>query len=439
MELLEVKLGGICNIKSAHLRLGKNITSLVSTNNYGKSNLIRAFSFLLSFIHVAPAIKSKMMSDPFFIPLNKVTAHKNFFAELTFSLELSGELHFVKYSFEFEWRKNSENSNGGKRIVGESLSISPEGNHKKYSSLIIRREVAKYKASQTGRCDKHVNVRDNELLANKLLLEDSLYWYPILEALGGLNMYIERHLDVAPMYIPNFLISKEQEDFNINTVTDVPRMLYELQEKDKPSCMRLLDAFGQLFPDLKMMLYSAKLDKEQSTPPQLPDDVPYSVSEVIYYILVQDKKLNQPINFNMLSDGTKRLFTLLLYAVIAGRSGLRVIAIEEPENSIHPALLQDFLNVLSQLAGNCKILLTSHSPYILQYVRTEDIYIGRPNEYGLADFTRISAKKQKNLMREVRREGCNVGSYIFDLLSGGDSNAELLNSYLEDEEKIEND
>ena len=100
MELLEVKLGGICNIKSAHLRLGKNITSLVSTNNYGKSNLIRAFSFLLSFIHVAPAIKSKMMSDPFFIPLNKVTAHKNFFAELTFSLELSGELHFVKYSFD---------------------------------------------------------------------------------------------------------------------------------------------------------------------------------------------------------------------------------------------------------------------------------------------------------------------------------------------------
>ena len=37
-----------------------------------------------------------MMSNPFFVPLNKVTAHKNFFAELTFSLELSGELHFVK-------------------------------------------------------------------------------------------------------------------------------------------------------------------------------------------------------------------------------------------------------------------------------------------------------------------------------------------------------
>ena len=135
----------------------------------------------------------------------------------------------------------------------------------------------------------------------------------------------------------------------------------------------------------------------------------------------------------MLSDGTKRLFTLLLYAVMANRAELSVIAIEEPENSIHPALLQDFLNILSQLAGNCKILLASHSPYILQYVNTENIYIGRPNQYGLANFSKISAKKQKNLMREVRKEGCDVGSYIFDLLSGSNNDTELLNNYLEDE------
>ena len=433
MELLEIKLGGICNIKSTHLILGKNITSLVSTNNYGKSNLIKAFNFFLSFIHAVPVVKSRMMSDSLFIPLNNMTAHKNFFAELKLLFHLSGEAYFVKYSLEFEWRKNNEKTDSGKRIVGESLSISPIGSHKKYASLIRRRETARYKASQLGRCDKQIKVKDNELVINKLILEDSLYWYPILEILDSLNMYIERHLDVETMYMPNFLIPKWQEEFDINTVNDVPRILYKLQDKDTGEYMRLIDAFSQLFPDLNMTLHTKQLDKEQSDNPKLPDDIPYSVSDRIYYILVRDKNLNQSINFNMLSDGTKRLFTLLLYAVMADRSGLSVIAIEEPENSIHPALLQDFLNILCQLAGSCKILLASHSPYILQYVNTEDIYIGRPNQYGLANFSKISAKKQKNLMREVRKEGCDVGSYIFDLLSASNNDTELLNNYLEDE------
>lgn len=439
MELLEIKVGGICNIKDTHLRLGKNITSLVSTNNYGKSNLIKAIRFLLLFMQATPVVKSRMMSDPLFIPLNKITARQNFFAELKFSLELSGEIQCVKYGFEFEWHKNSDVSSGGKKIVREWLSLSPAGVHQKYSSLIRRNDTARYKASQTGRCDKQVKVRENELVINKLLLEDNLYWYPVLEALSSLNMYIERHLDVESMYYPNFLVPKEQEIFDVSRVNDVPRLLYELQDKYKADCSRLLDAFGQLFPDLRMMLHGAKLDKAQSDNTTLPDEVPYNVSDMIYYIFVQDKNLNQPINFSMLSDGTKRLFTLLLYAVIADRLGLNIIAIEEPENSIHPALLQDFLNVLCQLAGNCKIIIASHSPYILQYVTTENIYVGRPNENGLADFSRISPKKQKALIREINREGCDVGSYIFELLSGGNTNLELLNSYLENEEYVEDE
>ena len=422
MELLEIKVGGIRNIKNTHLRLGKNITSLVSTNNYGKSNVIKAIRFLFLFMQAIPAVKSKMMSDPLFIPLNNITAHQNFFAELKFSLELSGEIQCVKYGFEFEWHKNSNVSNSGKKIVKEWLSLSPAEAYQKYSSLIKRNDTARYKTSQTGRCDKQIKVRENELVINKLLLEDNLYWYPILEALSNLNMYIERHLDVEYMYYPNFLVPKEREVFDISNVSDVPRILYELQSKYKTDYNRLLDAFNQLFPDLKMMLRGAKFNKDQSDNTTLPDEIPYNISDTIYYIFVQDKNLNQPINFSMLSDGTKRLFTLLLYAVIADKLELNIIALEEPENSIHPALLQDFLNVLCQLAGNCKIIIASHSPYILQYVKTENIYVGRPNENGLADFSRISPKKQKALMRETSREGCDVGSYIFELLSEENTN-----------------
>ena len=59
MELLEIKVGGIRNIKNTHLRLGENITSLVSTNNYGKSNVIKAIRFLTLIYASYPCCKEQ--------------------------------------------------------------------------------------------------------------------------------------------------------------------------------------------------------------------------------------------------------------------------------------------------------------------------------------------------------------------------------------------
>ena len=110
---------------------------------------------------------------------------------------------------------------------------------------------------------------------------------------------------------------------------------------------------------------------------------------------------------------------------------MTLIAFEEPENSIHPSSLQGYLRVLTQLAGECKIIVASHSPYIIEYVSTEDIYIGKPNAYGLADFSRIDAKKVNRQERDAMNDSVSVGSYIFELLSGGEDELDILNTYLE--------
>ena len=122
---------------------------------------------------------------------------------------------------------------------------------------------------------------------------------------------------------------------------------------------------------------------------------------------------------------------MLTAAIIADIEGLSLIEIEEPENSIHPALLQSYLNVLSQFAGNCRILISSHSPYIVQYVNTADIYIGRPNRSGLAQFSRIKNSKVKELLEDCKQGNESVGDYIFDLLSGSDDYTAILLEYLE--------
>jgi predicted ATPase len=158
--------------------------------------------------------------------------------------------------------------------------------------------------------------------------------------------------------------------------------------------------------------------------------VPFSLSDNVYFMTVMDNYLVQPISFERLSDGAKRVFLMLTYAVIADIKGISFLAFEKPENSINPSLLQDFLNVLTQLAETCNILIASHSPYILQYMQPENIYIGLPNEKGIADFTRITKTRVNFLMRDIRNIDMSLGDYLFDLMVSGEEGKKQLMKYI---------
>lgn len=89
------------------------------------------------------------------------------------------------------------------------------------------------------------------------------------------------------------------------------------------------------------------------------------------------ENLNQPLNFESLSDGAKRVFLMLTYTILARINGYHLIAFEEPENSIHSSLLQSYLSVLSQLAGDCRIIVASH---FISWVPFCGLYFRFPSE-----------------------------------------------------------
>ena len=77
------------------------------------------------------------------------------------------------------------------------------------------------------------------------------------------------------------------------------------------------------------------------------------------------------------------------------------------------------------------MILTSHSPYIIQYLKPESIYIGVPNDQGLAKFKRIQPSKIKNILSISRDLEVSIGEYLFELMSGDKDSADILLSYLE--------
>jgi predicted ATPase len=86
----------------------------------------------------------------------------------------------------------------------------------------------------------------------------------------------------------------------------------------------------------------------------------------------QDVGLEHPWTFNALnmSDGTLRVLGLLLAVYQPGPYS--VVAIEEPEATVHPAVAEVVVEVLMDAANQRQVLLTSHSPDILDYKELTD-------------------------------------------------------------------
>ena len=93
-------------------------------------------------------------------------------------------------------------------------------------------------------------------------------------------------------------------------------------------------------------------------------------------------------------------------------------------------MFQSYLDILSQLVDKCKIIFTSHSPYVIQYLDPRSIYIGITREDGGVNFRRIAVTKVNSLIKDATQYDRSIGDYIFNLLSNDDAD-EALSEYVE--------
>jgi AAA15 family ATPase/GTPase len=85
---------------------------------------------------------------------------------------------------------------------------------------------------------------------------------------------------------------------------------------------------------------------------------------------VQFQIANKWLNWDMLSDGTKRIF-YLLFGVFVSES--TTILIEEPELGIHPDQLFKLMDFLKEQSKEKQIIITTHSPEVLNILEKEEL------------------------------------------------------------------
>ncbi|HEV7165988.1 MAG TPA: AAA family ATPase [Gammaproteobacteria bacterium] len=91
--------------------------------------------------------------------------------------------------------------------------------------------------------------------------------------------------------------------------------------------------------------------------------------------LVQDRPDSRPHYYDalQLSDGTLRLFGMLLTLYQSPQPTF--IAMEEPEQMVHPGILNLFVDAIREVSTRSQVMLTTHSPYLLDLFKAEEIRV----------------------------------------------------------------
>ena len=423
MKIQAVVIDGFKNLSNVRIRFD-NITALVALNNFGKSNVLSAIDFGIAFIKASLEEKQSMMANSNLIPLNKLMLGRNYKYEMDASTEINSQEYIVKYGFEFKWKDSAQNE---PEIVDEYLKVKENDNGKKFTQLINRSgSHALYRSSETGRCSSKINVESAELVANKLRAFDGIYYYEIIKKLNNMKLYMEDNLDPRSFYQPDPIIRKGLENEMINA-DNLPRIIYFLKTQHSSKFALLKDVYFQLFPYIEDLIVE-QISLNGTVDSSIPDDVPFVFSKYIYVLLVKDCNLSSSINFESMSDGAKRVFMILTKIIISSISNISLIAIEEPENSVHPGLFQAYIRIINQLLDGCKVIITSHSPYIVSYLDPAWIHVGLQKYPGVAEFYSFKKSGRKQLQIDSAQFSMSMGDYLFTLLSDTDSS---LNTYLE--------
>ena len=342
-----------------------NPTFLVGHNGSGKSNILSALSFL-----------SDVMSLPLqavFDAEGGITAVRNRSASRGYPPNLGFGVHFGKinngiasarYAFEVKALKNY-----GFQVIREQCVVQLDNGRRRW----FDRSKESLRSSERG---MEPSLEPTALALP--LIGGTPSFAPVAKALSSIRVYsIETHT-IREMQDPDSGASLKRDGSNASSV------LREIERNSPEDIERICEILHSVVPNttaVKTKKHGNKLSLEFTQSWGAEDSLRFE-------------------SFSM-SDGTLRALGLLL--AVYQRPTPTLIAIEEPEATIHPGALPAVLDLIRHASKRMQVVVTTHSPDVLDADWLEDRHIrivewsdGATRIAGLADSTRSAL--QRHLM-----------------------------------------
>jgi len=135
--------------------------------------------------------------------------------------------------------------------------------------------------------------------------------------------------------------------------------------------------------------------------------------EKFYKLMIRERGFKEA--FTEIADGTLRILGFI--TALSLKSSF--IAFEEPENCIHPHLLELLVDMMRK--ADCQVVITTHSPYLLDYVEPEEVVVvwREMGEEGLETKVRRPSEEELERVRKLLREGWTLGEVWYSGELGG--------------------
>lgn len=399
-------IDGIANLENVHLEVGA-LNALIAPNGYGKSNVLHAIDFGIHFLSADESERRQLLQGRF-VPINSSAPGKDFSFEIFGSIDLEGtEWQFV-YSYRCSWAKDGDDG----AILSESFKVK-QPSDQRFRQMISRSAVdgCLIVPSASGRCNKPFEVSPLQLALTAIALSSTMYLSPMVAQVYGIRVPNLETLDNPESY---FSAGGGKGIAMLGGMT-LSEYLYRLKESDPDNYTLLEDGLLQLIPGI------TEFSPEMVT---LPDGITR-----IYDIRVKEAHCIRPTSILQLSSGSKRMIFLFTLCIAARRQQIPLIMMEEPENSVHPRMMENLLLTLQNYGDDTKILLTSHSPYLMRHLKAEQMYFGLPSNDGLARFAKVIPSKLKQLFRYAGDMELTFGEFMFDFMLDAEDDTSIVDKF----------
>ncbi|MCL7401747.1 MAG: AAA family ATPase [Thaumarchaeota archaeon] len=129
-------------------------------------------------------------------------------------------------------------------------------------------------------------------------------------------------------------------------------------------------------------------------------------------IWIRVKGLDEPLKPHNISDGTLRILAM----ISALHGGFSLVVLEEPENCIHPYLLETLMDLVRNSPS--QVVITTHSPYLLDHAKPEEVFL--VEKEGLETKVKmLSTTEEMNRVKLFLEEGGTLGEAWYSGIIGG--------------------
>lgn len=359
------------SIDKLRLDLG-NLSVFIGPNNAGKTNILDVFGFLKRHVsqHSSPSSQILSGGDP----------TRNLNIELT-GASTQGASESYRYAVSFS------DQFGHLVVISEVFEVVEESARKilfgvkAINSKINIATPFPGIPNELGRHPRRLALSSTveQLMAylpghsQRTALQK--YLHPLLVAYKDISGFARFNFDPSRMRDPG----QVKEQFTPNELGDnIPQVLHSLHSKNRRSSFDIIE------------------EQLRAIVPEITELVS-DLQDINTSIAIREDDSSRLVSSQSMPDGVLKLVALLVILNLPEKAPF--IAIEEPENYIHPYAQNAVAGLLSAYAEDHQLAITTHSPYFLSNFDLKDIFIvGRTGGYTTASRPRDLDDLRKRLL-----------------------------------------